>query len=129
VDLTEGSAEPLEQIKDNIRRVLELVIIDPALVQILLHHAAGLDRRSADTVRKFYDRVLALIERSLQHGIRMGLVRPCDVRIVAASILGTVKEVADWLTSQHQKPPPIDVLVEEIVRYGLSGTFSKPVHS
>ena len=127
VDLTEGSPEPLDQIKDNIRRVLELVIKEPELIEILLHHSAGLDQRSAEAVRTFYDRVLRLIERSLEHGIRMGLVRPCNIHIVASCILGTVKEVADWLTARDEEPPPIDVLVEEIVRYGLSGIFAQPV--
>lgn len=127
VDLTEGSPEPLDQIKDNIRRVLELVIKEPELIQILLHHSAGLDQRSAESVRTFYDRVLRLIERSLEHGIRMGLVRPCNIQIVASCILGTVKEVANRLTDRRGEHPPIDVLVEEIVRYGLSGIFARPL--
>lgn len=127
VDLTEGSPEPLDQIKDNIRRVLELVIKEPELIQILLHHSAGLDQRSAEAVRTFYDQVLRLIERSLEHGIRSGLVRPCNIHIVASCILGTVKEVADWLTARRREPPPIDLLVEEIIRYGLGGIFARPV--
>lgn len=127
IDLTEGSPDPLDQVKANIRRVLELVIEDPNLIQILLHHAAGLDRRSAEILRTFYDRVLTLIERSLEHGIRLGLVRPCHTRVVATCILGTIKEVADWLTSRRRELPPIDELVDEIIRFGLGGIFARPL--
>lgn len=127
VDLSEGSPKPLDQIKDNMRRVLELVVKEPELFQILLHHSAGLDQRSARAVRTFYDHVLRLIERSLDHGIRMGLVRPCRTRIVASCVLGTLKEVANWLTSQEDESPPIDSLVEEVLGYGLGGIFARPV--
>jgi hypothetical protein len=66
-----------------------------------------------------------MIARSLEHGVRLGLVRPCDTAIVAACILGTIKEVADWLTSSRRVPPPLDVLVDEILRFGLSGIFTR----
>jgi len=129
IELGEGSPDPLDQVKANIRRVLELVIEDPNLIQILLHHAAGLDQRSAELLRTFYDRVLTLIERSLEHGIRLGLVRPCHTRIVAACSLGTIKEVADWLTSRRWELPPTEVLVDEIIRFGLGGIFARPLES
>ncbi len=125
IDLGPGSPEPLDQLKANIHRVLELVPQEPELFRILLHHASGLDQQSAAILRIFYDRVLTLIERSLEHGKRLGLVRPCDTRIVALCILGTIKQVADWLTAQRSKPPALDVLAEEIVGFGLRGLFSR----
>ncbi len=128
ITLGPGSLDPLDQLKANIRRVLELVVQDPDLIQILLHHAAGLDQRSAKILRTFYDRVLSLIERSLEHGIRMELVRRCDTRIVASCVLGTIKEVADWLTARRREPPPIDLLVDEIMGFGLSGIFVRPLN-
>jgi len=125
IELGPGSPEPLDQLKANIRRVLELVPQEPELFRILLHHASGLDQQSAAILRIFYDRVLTLIERSLEHGKRLGLVRLCDTRIVALCILGTIKQVADWLTAQRSKPPALDVLAEEIVGFGLRGLFSR----
>lgn len=126
IDIGPDSPNPLEQLKANVRRVLELVVQDPELIQIMFHHAAGLDQRSAETVRTFYDRVLDMIERSLEHGIRLGLVRPCQTRIVASCILGTIKEVADWMTGRRRTAPPLDVLVEEILRFGLRGVSTQP---
>jgi TetR/AcrR family fatty acid metabolism transcriptional regulator len=126
IELGEGKPKPLNQLKDNIGRVLNLVRRDPELIQILFHHASGLDERSGETLRNFYDRVLIMIQRSLEHGIRLGLVRPCDTRIVASCILGSIKEVADSLTTGREVPPPLDSLVEEIIRFGLRGIFAEP---
>jgi len=123
IELGPGNPQPLDQLKANIRRVLELVMEEPELIQILLHHASALDEQSAAVLRAFYDRVLTLTEHSLEHGVRLGLIRPCDSRIVAACILGTIKEVADWLTAQRSQPPPLGVLTEEIVSFGLRGLF------
>lgn len=123
IRLEAGSPEPLDQLKANIRRVLELVVNEPELIQILLRHASGLDEQARALLDAFYDRVLTLIERSLEHGIRLGLIRPVSSRIAAACILGTVKEVADWLTAQQRQPPALDLLTEEIVNFGLHGLF------
>jgi AcrR family transcriptional regulator len=127
IKLEAGSPEPLDQLRANIRRVLELVVNEPELIQILLHHASGLDEQARTLLEAFYDRVRTLIEHSLEHGIRLGLVRRSDSRIVAACILGTVKEVAEWLTVQQRQPPALDVLTEEIVNFGLHGLFRPDV--
>ncbi len=124
INLAPGNPQPLDQLKANIHRVLELVLQEPELFQILLHYASGLDQQSAAILRTFYDRVLTLIELSLQHGKRLGLVRACDERIMAVCILGTIKEVADWLTAQRRKPTALDVVAEEMVGFGLWGLFS-----
>jgi AcrR family transcriptional regulator len=129
IDLSPGSPDPLVQIKANIRRVLDFLSQDPELTQILLHHAVGLDQRSATMLQGFYERVLDLIERSLEHGLRLGLVRPCDTRIVASCIMGTMKEVADELTTRRQQVPPLDDVVEELFNFGVCGVFAQPLHA
>jgi AcrR family transcriptional regulator len=129
IDLSPGAPDPLVQVKANIGRVLEFLVRDPELTKILLHQAAGLDERSAAMLHAFYDRVLSLIERSLEHGIRMGLVRPCQTRIVASCILGTMKEVADQLTTRQADLPPLEVVVEELFTFGLRGVFARSATS
>ena len=125
IDLSPGSPQPVEQLKANIMRVQELVLREPELFQLLLHQARGLDAQSAALVHAFYQRVLDLIERSLEHGMRMGLIRPCNPAIISSCILGTVKEVAGWLIAQRQKPPDREALVDEILNFGLRGLLSR----
>ena len=49
----------------------------------------------------------------------MGLVRDCDTRATAYCILGGVKETFAQLSRERRTD--IDRLVEEILRFGLSG--------
>jgi AcrR family transcriptional regulator len=125
IDLAPGKPQPVEQLKANITRVLELVVREPELFQLLLHQARGLDAASAALVHAFYQRVLDLIERSLEHGMRLGLIRPCNTGIISACILGTVKEVAGWLTAQRPAPPDLSSLADEILGFGLRGLLAR----
>lgn len=125
VDMAEGNPPPLQQVKDNIRRVLELLLSEPELSKILLHQSTGLDKRSSEAVQSFYDRILRMIERALKLGIQTGLVRPCNTRITAIIALGTVKEVANFLISSDKQVPSVDAIVDEIIHYGLTGIFAK----
>lgn len=127
IDLAPGSPPPLVQLRANIRRVLELVVQEPELTQILLHYARGLDQQAAEILRGFYERVLSLIERSLEHGMRLGLIRACQAGVVAACILGTLKEVADSLTSERRGSVDLAGLAEEIVSFGLEGLLAPEV--
>ncbi|MFN7975166.1 MAG: TetR/AcrR family transcriptional regulator [Acidobacteriota bacterium] len=118
-----GPAEPspLEQVKDNVRRVLELVVAEPEYLRIVLHHGTALDSQSVRALGRLYDGLLRMIEKSLQLGKRMGIVRPCDTRVVSACILGTVKEVVVRTATRGAAKIDPAAIAEEIVEYGLRG--------
>ncbi len=119
IRLGPGEPDPAEQLRENLRRVMYFVLNERDLTNILLSHALGFDPELDERIQSFYDRVAAQIQRSLDLGITMGLVRECDTRTTAYCILGGVKETIAQL-SRHA-PPDIDRLVEEILRFGLSG--------
>jgi AcrR family transcriptional regulator len=119
IRLGPGEPEPAEQLRANLRRVMEFVLEESDLTNILLSHALGFDPDLDARIQTFYDRVAAQIQRSLDLGIAMGLVRDCDTRTSAYCILGGVKEIIGQVS--RQAPPDIDALVEEILRFGLSG--------
>jgi AcrR family transcriptional regulator len=114
-----GEPEPAEQLRANLRRVMCFVLSERDLTNILLSHALGFDPELDIRIQTFYDRIAAQIQRSLDLGITMGLVRECDTRTAAYCILGGVKETIAQLS--RQVPADIDGLVEEILRFGLSG--------
>lgn len=114
-----GEKDPVEQLRDNIRRVVDYVLKERELTDILLNHSVGFDRELDQRIRDFYDRIAALIERSLELGIAMNLVRKSDTRAIAYCILGAIKEVVSLLS----RSPATDTaaLVEEILDFGLRG--------
>jgi AcrR family transcriptional regulator len=111
--------EPVEQLRNNLRRVLNFLLAERELTDILLNHAVGFDRELDGRIREFYERVADQIQRSLDLGIQMQLVRDCDTRAVAYCILGGIKEVVGQ-ASRHRRRD-ISKLAEEILDFGLRG--------
>jgi AcrR family transcriptional regulator len=110
---------PVEQLRANLRRLLNFVLAERELTDILLNHSVGFDRDLDAKIRNFYERIADQIQRSLDLGIEMNLVRACDTRAVAYCILGGIKEVVGQLS--HHKIRDTSALVEEILAFGLRG--------
>jgi AcrR family transcriptional regulator len=111
--------DPVEQLRANLRRVLGLVLAERELTDILLNHAMGFDRELDAQIVDFYERVADQIQRSLDLGIEMKLVRQCDTRVAAYCILGGIKEVVAQASRGRRRD--IATLSEEILDFGLRG--------
>ncbi len=114
-----GEANPVEQLRDNLTRVLTFVLAERELTDILLNHSTGFDRELDARIRDFYERVADQIQRSLDLGIEMNLVRQCDTRAVSFCILGGVKEAIGQISQERRRNA--GTLVEEILDFGLRG--------
>jgi AcrR family transcriptional regulator len=110
---------PADQLRNNLRRVLTFVLGERELTDILLHHSMGFDSELDTRVREFYDRIARLIQRSLDLGVQMDLVRPGDTRSMSYCILGGIKELVGQLS--QQPPNDIESAVEELLNFGLRG--------
>lgn len=114
-----GEPDPIDQLRDNLRRVLNFVLAERELTDILLNHSVGFDRELDLRILEFYERIADAIQRSLDLGIQMNLVRHCETRTAAYCILGGIKEVVGQIA--RRRPDDIDVMVEEILSFGLGG--------
>jgi AcrR family transcriptional regulator len=119
IRLGPGEPSPVDQLRANLRRVLNYVLAERDLTDILLNHSVGFDHELDVKIRDFYDRIAEQIQRSLDLGVAMRLVRRCDTRITAYCILGGIKEVVGQLARERRRD--IGVLVEEILDFGLKG--------
>ncbi|MGH7949840.1 MAG: TetR/AcrR family transcriptional regulator [Candidatus Binataceae bacterium] len=111
--------DPVEQLRANLKRVVDYVLAERELVDILLNHSVGFDRELDVRITEFYDRIAAAIKRSLDLGIEMKLVRDCDTRVVAYSILGGIKEVVGLIS--REDAADTYALVEQMLNFGLRG--------
>lgn len=103
------------QIKHNIRAVLAVLLDDPETTQILMSHAAGLDEEFTAKIQLFYDKVKALLCKSLSDGQRLGIVAEGDPSLMATFSIGAIKEVLlEMMTSR--KPPSREKVVDELFR-------------
>ena len=124
VSLSADAPPPLDQIRSNLTRVLDMVLGERDLSQILLHQSGSVDRTLEEHINSFYHQVAQMIERSLKLGVAMNLVRPCDTRLTAFSIIGAVKEVVHQLTSSDRPQPPVEELVRELMDFGMGGILA-----
>jgi AcrR family transcriptional regulator len=114
---------PVEQLRANLVRVMSYVLAERELTDILLNHSVGFDRELDARIRDFYDRIAAAIQRSLDLGIQMNLVRSCDTNLAAYCILGGIREMVSL--ASRTRPTDVEQLVEEILNFGLRGV-SRP---
>lgn len=123
IELGEGSPPPLEQLRANLTRVMTFSLEEPQLVQILFHHAVGLDKELDQALHHFYEKVADRIEWALKLGIEMGLVRPCPTRLVAYGVLGGMKEVMGQLASHRISALDVKAIVDGLLEFGLHGVL------
>ena len=128
VDVSPGAAPALEQMHENVDRVLGVLDQNRDLTKILLREAVGLDADFDRKLGEFYGRITELIQHALRRGHAIGLVRACDATITSLCILGSVKEVVGQLLvgpdPVGDKPVDRALIVREIIQYNLSGLFA-----
>jgi len=124
VDLADGAPPVVEQMLGNVGRVLGLLIDHEDLTRILLREAVGIDDEFDRKIGEFYARILSLIELSLKHGQEMGIVRPCDTRLGAQIVLGSVRQVMESALESRRDPPSPDVLGRELLVLLADGLFT-----
>jgi len=109
-----------EQVRDNVRRIVTILLEDRATTKILLSGSVGIDPAFDRRVEAFYDEVAKLVEDSLREGQDLKIVAPGDARAYAHLTLGALKEllyqvvVRDFARSE-------EVLVDEIFSFFRSG--------
>jgi AcrR family transcriptional regulator len=102
IDLARRDLSPIEQLTDNVDRVVRVFVDEPALARILFNEAVGLDPEFDRKLLAFYDGVTSMIVRALVEGERVGMVRPGDSKARALCVLGIVKEFLYQLSLRGQ---------------------------
>jgi AcrR family transcriptional regulator len=87
-----------EQIKDNIRRIVGVLLEDKATTKILLSDAVGLDPGFDRKLLVFYEEVGKMLRESLTDGQALGIVAEGDAQILAVLAMGAMKEILYQVT-------------------------------
>ena len=111
--------QPQSQVKKIVKLIEALTAAERELTDILLNHSVGFDRELDLKIRAFYEKVADAIQRSLDLGIEMKLVRDCDSRVAAYCILGGIKQMVGESSQRGKRD--IEKLIGEILAFGLRG--------
>ena len=111
------------QIKHNIRAIVAVLLDDPALTNILLSHATGMDPAFVSKIQSFYDGVKQLLADSLKDGQRLGIVAEGDTALFATFTVGALKELlAENVTAPRDREPMArEDIVEALFRFLQGG--------
>jgi AcrR family transcriptional regulator len=93
VDPHDGAHTVAEQVRDNVQRVVGVLLEDHATTKILLSDALGVDPEFDRKLASFYEEMSTMLGRSLSDGQRLGIVRAGDVRLMSWLAMGALKEV------------------------------------
>ena len=128
VDETVGLDGIRAQVRQNVMDVLAAFAENPELTRIILNEAVGLDKGFDEKLSQFYGELMDLIDRSLQLGIAIGILHPWDTRIIAATILGSIKEVVQQLLrGRVAMRPEMERMVDELIGYHLRALLREEI--
>lgn len=92
VDPHDASRSVADQVRDNIRRIVRILLEDRATTKILLSDALGVDPAFDRKLLSFYDEMSSLLESSLREGQELNVVAIGDVRLMSWLLMGALKE-------------------------------------
>jgi len=116
VDLYDQQRSVADQVSENIRRIVSILLEDRATTKILLADALGVDPAFDRRLHSFYDEVGKLLEQSLRDGQELGIVEIGDAAMYAIMTLGVVKELLYQVILRGWDHPE-ETIVEEIFSF------------
>jgi AcrR family transcriptional regulator len=120
VDPNDASHSVAEQVRDNIRGVVEILLEDHATTKILLSDAVGVDPLFDRKLHAFYDGAATLLEESLRDGQALGIVTPGDTRVFSYLTLGALKELLYQVVLRGWQHPA-EQIVDEVFAFLRDG--------
>ena len=120
VDPHDGARTVADQVKEQIRRIVRILLEDGATTKILLSDALGVDPTFDRKLLSFYDEMSSLLEGSLRDGQALGIVREGDVHLMSWLTMGALKEVMFQIVQRGAEYDE-DKLVDGTFAYFASG--------
>jgi len=120
VDPNDGARTVADQVRDNIRRIVRILLEDRATTKILLSDALGVDPAFDRKLLSFYDEMSSLLEQSLRDGQALVVVAGGDVRLMAWLTMGALKEALFQIV-QRGAAYDEDMLVDGIFAFLRTG--------
>jgi AcrR family transcriptional regulator len=113
----------LAQLRGNAERLARMMLADPRSVRVLFAEAAGLDEEAGVKLVDFYGRLGHWVGESLEDGIRLGIVRPCNPQVAAHALIGSLRGML-WAWAFGLVPLDEPTLVQEALRLARDGVLT-----
>ncbi len=114
---------PQVQLREQMVATLEYVVGDRPLATLILSAGHTPDAEASERLDQFFGEVRALLQRALETGMEIGLVRKCQPELVAAAMLGMIRGVIELMVHQTDAPT-VDEVVNELLLVALRGLLA-----
>ena len=119
---TPNAVPPQQQLREQVIATLDYIVQDRALATLLLSAGHTPDAEAAERLDQFFAEVRGLLERAMESGMEIGLLRKVDPQLAAAAMLGMFRGVVEQLVHQAHLPP-IENVVAEVLMIALRGVL------
>jgi AcrR family transcriptional regulator len=119
---TPTAAPPQQQLREQVVATLEYIVRDRALATLLLSAGHTPDAEAAERLDQFFGEVRGLLERAMESGMEIGLLRKVHPQLAAAAMLGMFRGVVEQLVTQAEVPP-LETVVAEVLMIALRGVL------
>lgn len=125
VDLSGGAGSMEAQLHATVARILRTVVDNQALTRIIFREAVGLHAAVDARLRAFDDELHGYVARSLQVGAALGVIAPADVEVVAACVVGSLREIVLRRVVGSDGPMPVDAVAGAVIGHHLRGLLPR----
>ncbi len=118
---------PQVQLRDQVVAILEYIVGDRALATLLLSAGHTPEAEASERLDQFFTEVRHLLERALETGIEIGLVRRCNVELASAALLGMIRGVIEHVIRTADRTEgalAVDDVVTEMLMVALRGVLA-----
>ncbi len=124
IEVTDPNAPPPQvQLREQMTAILEYVVGDRPLAMLLLSAGHTPDAEAAERLDMFFLEVRQLVQRALETGMEIGIVRKCQPELVSAAMLGMIRGVIELMVHQTDAPT-VDEVVSELLLVALRGMLA-----
>ena len=124
IEVGNAGAPPVQvQLRDQVIATLEYIVNDRPLATLLLSAGHTPDVDASERLDMFFTEVRSLLQRALETGMEIGLVRKCEPELIAAAMLGMTRGVIELLVRRTDKAH-VDEVVTEMLMVALRGVLA-----
>jgi AcrR family transcriptional regulator len=120
--VTDDPRRPVQsQVRDNVRAVIRVCLLERAMTKILFADAAGVDPGFDRKLATFYDGVVQILTESLKEGQALGIVADGEPRVMAYMSIGALKELLYQAVTLGLAEESAEVLTQQLFAFISSG--------
>jgi AcrR family transcriptional regulator len=113
----------MRQLRINLSHALAPLFLDDGLARIFVSTAEGIDPVATEKLTEFYKYITDWMQEALQEGQKLGIVRPCNTRITAISLVGILRGII-WAHAVGGEHIDYHETVEELTANVLRGIMT-----